>query len=234
MPVVPRIAGMRQESVGRAAALESPDRPHHDRTILPAVRRPHPMHSSPDPRGSTDLAAFQNAWYSPGAGPLRRVAWFAVNALLFKTHLLPVSAAKVLLLRAFGGRVGRGVVIKPGVNIKHPWRLTVGHHTWIGEDVWIDNLADVRIGSNCCISQGALLLTGNHDYKKPAFDLRIGAIVIEDGAWAGARTIVCPGVTLGRESVLTAGSVATRDTAAYGIYRGNPAEFVRERVIAAT
>ncbi len=178
---------------------------------------------------STNLASFSNGWYKPGRSMPIRLIWYFINAWLFKSYLVPVSAPKVWLLRIFGARVGKGVVIKPGVNIKHPWRLTIGNHTWIGEGAWIDNLADVRIGSHCCISQGAMLLTGNHNYKKPSFDLIIGKIVLEDGAWAGAQTVVCPGVTLGRESVLTAGSVATSGTKPYGIYQGNPAQWIKER-----
>ena len=115
------------------------------------------------------------------------------------------------------------MVIKPGVNIKYPWHLTIGDNSWIGENVWIDNLADVRIGQNCCISQGAMLLCGNHDYMKAGFDLLTGEIVLKDGAWVGAKAVVCPGVTMGAGSVLTVGSVATKDLIEDGIYQGNPA-----------
>ena len=57
------------------------------------------------------------------------------------------------------------------MNIKYPWFLAIGDHTWIGEKVWIDNLAEVAIGANCCVSQGAMLLCGNHNYKKSTFEL---------------------------------------------------------------
>jgi acetyltransferase-like isoleucine patch superfamily enzyme len=67
------------------------------------------------------------------------------------------------------GQNWQWVNIKPSVNIKYPWLLEVGDHVWIGEEVWIDNLAKVRIGSNVCISQGAMLLTGNHDFTKSTF-----------------------------------------------------------------
>jgi putative colanic acid biosynthesis acetyltransferase WcaF len=72
----------------------------------------------------------------------------------------------------------RGVNIKPGVHVKYPWNLKIGEFTWIGEDVWIDNLVKVDIGSNVCLSQGAMLLTGNHNYKKTTFDLMVGEIVL--------------------------------------------------------
>ena len=130
-----------------------------------------------------------------------------------------------------GQKWGGAFYIKPGVNIKYPWRLKCGDHVSIGEDVWIDNLANVTIGNNVCISQGAMLLCGNHNYLKSSFDLMIGDITIEDGAWVGAKTVVCPGVTMKSHSVLTVGSILSSDTEEYSIYRGNPAIKIKERVI---
>ena len=179
----------------------------------------------------TDLSAYNNDWYNPGASTLKRTLWYFVNALLFINPLNPVSSLKVKLLRLFGARVGKGVTLKPNVNIKYPWLLEIGDHVWIGEGVWIDNLAPVSIGSHVCISQGALLLTGNHNYKKKTFDLMVGKITLADGAWIGAKSVVCPGVTCGSHSVLAVGSVAVKDLKPYFIYQGNPAVPVRERTI---
>jgi putative colanic acid biosynthesis acetyltransferase WcaF len=178
----------------------------------------------------TDLSKFDNEWYHPGAGKLKQVLWYYVNAMVFKSAVFPISGLKCALLRLFGARVGKGVNIKPCVNIKYPWRLTIGDYAWIGENVWIDNLDDVSIGAHACISQGALLLFGNHNYKKETFDLMTGKIVIEEGAWVGANATVCPGVTCKSHSILTVGSVATKDLDAYSIYQGNPAVKVRDRV----
>lgn len=187
--------------------------------------------SSSDRSRTVDLASFRVTGYSPGAGRVRCALWYAVNALVFASTMFPVYAPKRMLLRLFGARIGSGVVIKPRVNIKHPWRLTIGEHSWIGEGAWIDNLAAVSIGSNVCISQGAYLLTGNHDYKDPHFGLIVQGIAIEDGAWVGARATVCPGVRIGRGAVVTVGSVIQKNAEPFGIYRGNPAEHVRERVM---
>lgn len=154
---------------------------------------------------------------------MKRFLWYFVNALVIKNHLNPISGIRVKALRLFGAKIGRGVVIKPGVNVKYPWLLTVGDYSWIGEDVWIDNLAEVSIGSNCCLSQGAMLLCGNHNYRLPTFDLMVKPIIVEDGAWVGAKSVVCPGVTVGRDSILTVGSMATSNLEAGKIYQGIPA-----------
>jgi len=159
------------------------------------------------------------------------IVWYFVNVLFFVSHIIPFSGFKIWFLKLFGAKVGYRVVIKPGVNIKYPWKLVIGDYSWIGEDVWIDNLEQVIIGSNVCISQGAMLLTGNHNYKKSSFDLMLGEITLEDGVWIGAKSVVCPGVTCHSHSVLAVGSIATKDLEAYTIYQGNPALPIRKRII---
>jgi putative colanic acid biosynthesis acetyltransferase WcaF len=178
----------------------------------------------------TDLSKYDNSWYHPGKKVVC-IVWYFVNVLFFISHIIPLSGLKIWLLQLFGAKVGCGVVIKPGVNIKYPWKLVIGDYSWIGEDVWIDNLAQVTIGSNVCISQGAMLLTGNHNYKKSTFDLDVGDILLEDGVWIGAFSIVCPGVKCQSHAVLSVNSVATKKLEPYTIYQGNPARKVRKRVI---
>lgn len=177
------------------------------------------------------LSDYAQGQYDPGANWIKRACWYLINAFVFQSRLLPVSRVKVLLLRMFGARVGAGLVIKPWVNIKHPWRLIIGDHVWIGEGVWIDNLVTVHIGSNVCLSQAVLVLTGSHDYSDPSFRLILGEVHIEDGVWVAARSTVCPGVRCGRNAVITAGGVLRKDAESDGIYAGNPAVFVRRRTI---
>ena len=179
---------------------------------------------------TTDLSTFNNEWFKPGPR-LRRFAWYFTNIIFFKSSIFPVYSIKRGLLRVFGASISRGVLVKPCVNIKYPWLLTVGENTWIGENVWIDNLAEVKIGANVCLSQGAFLLTGNHNYQLPSFDLMVKGIVLEDGVWIGAGSIVCPGITCHSHSVLSVASVATSNLEPYSIYRGNPAEKIKTREI---
>ncbi|WP_454801092.1 WcaF family extracellular polysaccharide biosynthesis acetyltransferase [Mucilaginibacter phyllosphaerae] len=179
----------------------------------------------------TNLSAYNNSPYAPGGSALKRVLWYYVNLMFFKSAWLPVKDIKVSLLRLFGAKVGRGVVIKPNVNIKYAWNLSVGNHSWIGEGAWIDNLVMVTIGNNACISQGAILQTGSHNYKKTNFDLITGPITLQDGVWIGCGAIINQGVTAASHSVLTSGSVASKNLEAYTIYQGNPAIAVRTRII---
>ena len=178
----------------------------------------------------TDLSTYNNQWYKPG-NILVRGLWYFFNLIVVRNRFNPFGGCKKLVLRMFGAKIGKGVVIKPGVNIKYPWHLEIGNYVWIGENVWIDNLGKVKIGSNSCLSQGALLLSGNHNYKKSGFDLLVNDIVLEEGVWIGAKSIVTGGVSCKSHAILTAGSVAVKDLDTYKIYQGNPAVFIRERVI---
>lgn len=179
----------------------------------------------------TQLAKFTTGHYNAGAGTLKVVAWHFLNYGIMNSAFPWPYSFKAALLRMFGAKVGKGLVIKQKVRIKNPWRLTIGDDCWIGESVWIDNLEDVVLGDNVCVSQGALLLTGNHDYKKSDFPYRLGKIIIEDGVWIGAQSVVCPGVVCRTHAILTVSSVATKELEAWSIYTGNPAVAVRERVM---
>jgi len=176
----------------------------------------------------TDLSSYNNDWYQPGSR-LKILCWYFINVLFFINPLNPISSLKVFFLKFFGAKIGSGVVIKPGVRIKYPWLLTIGNHCWIGESVWIDNLDKVKIEDHVCISQGALLLCGNHNYKSTSFDLFVAPITLKEGSWVGAKSIVTPGVTLESHAVLSVSSVATTNLEPYSIYQGNPAVKVKPR-----
>lgn len=179
---------------------------------------------------TTNLSTYNNSWYQPGS-LLKRILWLVVSFIFFEHSLAVWNGIKRFWLRVFGAQLGIGVIIKPRVHIKYPWKLTIGNHCWIGEQVWIDNLDSVTLGDHVCISQGALLLCGNHNYKKPTFDLIIAPIVLESGSWIGAKAGVSAGVTVGTHAVLSIGSVASTNLKPYGIYRGNPAVKVKERIL---
>jgi len=169
--------------------------------------------------------------YDPGGSLLKQVLWYFMSTLFFRSGLIPLSSMLVFILRSFGAKIGNDVRLKPYINIKYPWKLIIGDHTWIGEHCAIENLAMVNIGKNVCLSQYSMLLTGNHNYKKTTFDLITSPIVIEDGVWIGAKAVVCPGVNAFSHSILTVGSVITKNMEPYSIYAGNPAIKIRDREI---
>lgn len=192
-----------------------------------------PSDSTFDPRKRVRLETFRNDWYAPGRGLLSRVMWVIVNGAFFLTWFPWPSSLKARLLRLFGAQVGRGIVIKPRVNIKYPWNLTIGDHAWIGEGAWLDSLGKIAIGESACLSQGCTIETGNHDWARSTFDLIVKDVVVEAGAWAAVKSLLLPGSRLASHAILGAGSVLSGDTEPYGIYVGIPAHKVKERRIEA-
>jgi putative colanic acid biosynthesis acetyltransferase WcaF len=156
------------------------------------------------------LAGFAGTGYDRGRSRSHQIAWYAVQNLVFAKWWLP-ARVRPWLLRAFGADVGNGVLIRRGVRVHWPWKLTVGDDCWIGEDAWILNLEPVSIGHDVCVSQGALLCTGSHDRHSPTFEFDNGPIILDDGSWVAARATVLRGVHIGREAVVAAGVVAHED-----------------------
>ncbi|MBN8704486.1 MAG: WcaF family extracellular polysaccharide biosynthesis acetyltransferase [Bacteroidetes bacterium] len=168
------------------------------------------------------LSTFDNTWYKPGSSG-KIIFWMLISQCFFETFFPWPSSLKRKLLTWFGAEISKGVVIKPHVQIKYPWFLTVGEFSWLGEHVWIDNLGRVTIGSDSVLSQGVYLCTGNHNFKSKSFDLMVGEISIGDSVWIGANGVVAPGVTINDEIVVSLGSVVKSDLLEPGIYAGNPA-----------
>jgi len=166
-------------------------------------------------------SSFDNSLYDTGAGIFKRTLWYYINYFFFKSYLFPIYSTKVFLLRLFGAKIGRGLVIKPNVNIKFPWKLSIGDDVWIGEGVWIDNLASVVIGDNVCISQKAYILTGSHNYKSSKFDLMVGEVLIEAGVWACAGSVILPGTVLKSHCVILPFAVVSGVINEYSIVKGN-------------
>jgi putative colanic acid biosynthesis acetyltransferase WcaF len=176
------------------------------------------------------LDLFSSSNFDRGATRLKEALWVLVFGQIFSSFI-PGSNWRARLLSAFGADVANGVVIKPHVRVKFPWRLKVGANSWLGEKVWIDNLVKVEIGANSCISQGAYLCTGSHDWSSERFDLILKPIIVEDYAWVAAFAKVGPGVRIRRGAILAFAGVATKDLDENVIYAGNPAIRVKSRSV---
>jgi putative colanic acid biosynthesis acetyltransferase WcaF len=180
---------------------------------------------------TVDLSRFCNADFDRGAGRIKEASWLLLRRLFFGGSLFSGYALRRAILRRFGACVDPGVVIKPRVQITFPWRLRIGANSWLGEECYILNLAPVTIGANVCVSQRAFLCTGSHDWSDATFRLITKPIHVEDGAWICANAFVSPGVTVGRNAVILAGSVVTQDMPADMICQGNPCRPIKRRHI---
>ena len=178
-----------------------------------------------------NLANFDNSDFERGASRAREMLWLLTRRVFFDHSVLPWYRLRRAILSGFGARLGPKMICKPGARITFPWKLQVGANSWLGEQCWLLNLDCIKIGSNVCISQRALLCTGSHDWSSATFDLITAPVVVHDGAWICADTFVAPGVTIGRNAVVTAGSVVTGNLPPDMICSGNPCVPVKERVI---
>jgi putative colanic acid biosynthesis acetyltransferase WcaF len=133
-------------------------------------------------------------WH-PGAPLPMRTLWFCAGAPLLSSLWLPGSAWRVWLLRAFGAQIGSGCRLKPGLRVKFPWRLQVGHHCWLAEDAWLDNLAPITIGSDAWIAARAVLAPGT--VIGPGGVVALGAVV-SGTVPAGAIVRGNPAVVVGQ------------------------------------
>jgi putative colanic acid biosynthesis acetyltransferase WcaF len=112
-------------------------------------------------------------------------------------------------LRLFGSKIGCNVIIKPFVKIKYPWKLQIGDYSWIGEEVWIDNIFNVKIGDNTCISQGVYICSANHHFGKINFELLRGEVTIGNSCWISAKCVIGPNVNISDNSFVKLGEKLT-------------------------
>ena len=130
----------------------------------------------------------------------------------------------------FGAKIGKHVLIRPGVSVTYPWNLTIGDYVWIGDNVILYSVAEISIGSHSVISQEAYLCAGTHDYRDVSFPFVSAPIQVADECWIAARVFIGPGVKIGHAAVIGAGSIVMKDVDPLAIMVGNPAKFVRKRI----
>ena len=159
---------------------------------------------------------------------LKKLLWYLFFYPFVESYI-PGTLWRKIILRLFGSQIGNRCVIKPKLRVKNPWKLSIGDNCWLGESLWIDNIDEVIIEKNVCLSQGVYLCTGNHNYKKIGFDLFTNPILIKEESWICAQCIIGPGSKIMKGTIITAGSTFSGDSLEGSIYTGCPAIFVRHR-----
>lgn len=152
------------------------------------------------------------------------------------THLINTSDPtdrdrRVAMLRELLGAFGEGSEIRPPLQCDYGYRTTIGARTFANWGLILLDVATVTIGDDVQIGPHVQLLTATHPLEAgPRRDKWEAAepIVIGDNVWLGGGVIVCPGVTIGADTVVGAGSVVTRDLPSGVLAVGTPARVVRE------
>lgn len=155
--------------------------------------------------------------------------WWLVQSTLFGLSPQVLFGWRRWLLRLFGAKIGKSVFIRPSVRVTYPWKLTIGDHCHIGDDVVLYTLGEIEIGDCAVVSQRSYICTGSHDHASPTFDIFAKKIVIESEAWVATDVFVAPGVRIGNGAVVGARSSVFSDVPPGQIYVGSPARYAGQR-----
>lgn len=176
-----------------------------------------------------DLNLFQIPDGFRGRGPATVQIWWIVQALLFSTSPQVLYGWRRFLLRTFGAKIGKGVIIRPSVRITYPWKLSIGDNCQIGDRVELYTLGEIKIGANSVISQDCYICAGGHDPARPDFAIYQAPISIEDQVWLAAGCFVMPGVTIGKGTVAMVRSLIANNTLEGAVVAGTPARQTKTR-----
>lgn len=167
----------------------------------------------------------------PWRNQLARALWNLVWLALFRPSPGIFHGWRCFLLRLFGAQLGRGVHVHPSVRIWAPWNLQMGDHSCLAPDVDCYCVAPVTLGPHATVSQYSYLCTASHDIEHPQMPLVAAPITISEGAWITADVFIGPGVTVGEGAVVGARSSVFSDVAPWTVVAGNPARFLKQRVL---
>lgn len=160
---------------------------------------------------------------------LSRIVWAIAWLVLARWTPPPLHRWRGFVLRLFGARVDPTARVHASVAVWLPSNLAIGPNSLVGPGVRLYNQGHITIGARTVISQGAYLCASSHDVRDPNFQLILKPIAIGDHCWVAADAFVGPGVTMADRSVLAARGALFVDTKPDGIYRGNPAEWIKQR-----
>lgn len=159
--------------------------------------------------------------------------WWVCQALFFRISPQFAYRYRAALLRLFGAKVGVDTVIRPSVKITYPWKVSIGDNAWVGDDVVLYSLGEIRIGKNAVVSQKSYLCAGDHDYQVESFPIRARPIEVQDEAWVASDVFIAPGVTIGKGAVIGARSSVFSDMPEGMVCMGSPCKPVKPRVMKA-
>jgi putative colanic acid biosynthesis acetyltransferase WcaF len=177
-----------------------------------------------------DLAKFKIPSDFRGKSKVVVQLWWIVQDTLFAWSPQFLYGWRRFLLRVFGAKIGKGVLIRSTVKITYPWNVEIGDHSWIGENNVLYSLGKITIGKNVALAHQVYINTGGHNYKKVTFDIFSKNVVIEDECWLTNDVYVAPGITIGKGSIIAARSSVLKNIAQGKIYAGTPAVEIKNRI----
>ena len=156
--------------------------------------------------------------------------WWFTDFCFFKPSPQILYGWRRFLLRLFGAKIGKKVIIRPSATITYPWKVTIGDYSWIGDNAELYSLGEIEIGNNVVISQKSYLCAASHDYTKEDFPIWAKKITIEDECWLATDVYVAPGITIGKGTVVGARSSVFKNLPPGKVCVGSPAKPIKDRI----
>lgn len=167
----------------------------------------------------------------PKSDKLYRLIWRVVSLFLFKPFSLPVfNGWRIFLLKCFGAKLGDYCNIYASAYIPSPKNLMMGVHSTLGPEVQL-HFGKTIIGNKVTISQRTYLCSATHETTSINTPLIMGTIIINDFVWVAAEAFIMTNVTLGEGAIVGARAVVVKDVAPWTIVGGNPAKYLKDRII---
>ena len=155
--------------------------------------------------------------------------WWIVQAMLFSTSPQIMFGWRRFLLRCFGAKIGKKVLIRPSVKTTYPWNLSIGDYSWIGDEVVLYSLGEIEIGEHTVISQRSYICTASHKYNAPEFSIYSEKVSVGAQCWLAADVYVAPGLIIEDGVVVGARSTVLSDLKGYKVYVGSPVKCIKDR-----
>ncbi|KRM78210.1 maltose O-acetyltransferase [Lapidilactobacillus dextrinicus DSM 20335] len=140
------------------------------------------------------------------------------------------TAEIVRLERTLFGKAGKNLYVNPPINVDYGCHITIGDNFYANMDCIFLDVNRVTIGNNVMVGPRVGFYTAGHPIVADIRieDLEFGSpIVVEDNVWIGGSAVILPGVTIGKNAIVGAGAVVTKDVPANSIVGGNPAKVIR-------
>lgn len=196
-----------------ATELPKPPEKSSSKVDLPDVNAP----------SLVDLSQYDQSWYDRGRPGWYVLLWWLVQAVIFPLTPHPFNGIRQFVMRLFGAKIGKDVIIRPTARFTYPWKVEIGDYSWIGDDVVFYSVDRIHLGNHCVVSQESYLCTGSHDIKDPTFNLTTAPITIGNGVWIATNCFVAPGVQIGSNAIIGARSSVFGNIPAQQVCWGTPA-----------
>lgn len=179
---------------------------------------------------SIDLSQYKSSFSKKNK--IGRLLWNICSLLFFRPYTSGIfNKWRRFVLQIFGANIGQNAIVYSSAKIWAPWNLEMGAYSCLGPQVDCYNQGKITIGCNSIISQKTYLCASTHDFTHPEFPLICRPIKIEDQVWVAADAFIGPGVTIGHGAVVGARSAVFKDVESMTIVGGNPAKFIKNRII---